>query len=135
MILENEVNFNDIYAWDVRGTLRVIHVGTKHVKILEVQKRRDAAPLATVQSIETGERFQTDIGHLTTITEVREMVAYYDAHPEVKPNGAFSSDDNWEKEKARLRSFLPDPIQELLNELEVYFNQVYIDLETAIRAT
>jgi len=65
----NQFKVNNIYFWSVDGMLKSIHEGTKTVKILSIENRKNYAPLAKVQSIETKEIFETDIGHLQSNPE------------------------------------------------------------------
>jgi len=60
----NEIKVGRIYHWDVLNTLSGIHNGTTKVKVLKLQERINASPLAEVQSIETKGVFPTDIAHL-----------------------------------------------------------------------
>jgi len=60
-----KIKINNIYFYDVGNIMSgIIHKETKTVKVLSIKNRINASPLATVQSVETKEIFNTDIGHL-----------------------------------------------------------------------
>jgi hypothetical protein len=59
-----KIKVNHVYFWDVAQSLTTLHNGTKRIKVISIMERKNSTPLATVQSIETKEVFQTDIAHL-----------------------------------------------------------------------
>lgn len=78
----NEIKVGRIYHWDVSNTLSGIHNGTEKVKVLNIQERINASPLAEVQSIETKGIFPTDVSHLQLDpeylkTKYNKLIHYY----------------------------------------------------------
>jgi len=78
----NEIKVGKIYSWDVSNTLSSLHNGTKTVKVLSIQERRNSSPLAEVQSMETKEIYKTDVAHLQLDPEYlkskyHKLIHYY----------------------------------------------------------
>lgn len=84
-----KIEVGNIYAWDTDGMLSTCHVGTYTVKVLAVHERHrpkssmfndfdyddgsPIAPLVECESIQTGEQFDCDAGHLTDIPTCLSM--------------------------------------------------------------
>jgi len=66
----NKIEVGRVYYFDIRNMLTSLHIGTKTVRVLSIKARNNASPLAEVRSIETGETFYTDTGHLQINPEI-----------------------------------------------------------------
>ncbi|MDD4779200.1 MAG: hypothetical protein PHT02_01160 [Tissierellia bacterium] len=66
----NKIEVGKVYHYDIKSLFTGLHVGTKTVRVLQIEKRYNKNPLAKVQSIETGEIFSTDISHLQVNPEI-----------------------------------------------------------------
>jgi hypothetical protein len=82
----NQIKVSKIYYFDMENMLSSIHNGTKTVKVLNLYQRNNSNPLAEVQSIETKEIFNVDIGHLQLNPEYLKLKYYKLMHYYKKNN-------------------------------------------------
>lgn len=98
-----EIKAGEIYHWVVKGLLKGLHKGTKTVKVMDIYDRSAEAttPLARVESLETGEIFLSDVGHLQQdpkfLKKKYKALLKYWQRTGVKPSAIYELADHFQE--------------------------------------